>query len=144
MRAGVQEFLSEDRIAVVGVSRTSGFGNTALRELRRRGWTVFPVNPAADVVEGEHCYHSVQQIQPPVNAVLCVVPPEQAEHVVDDCVRAGVGRLWLQQGSESAEAIRRAEAAGMTVIHHACVLMYARPRGFHRFHAWWERVAGRL
>jgi predicted CoA-binding protein len=115
-----------------------------MKELRKKGWQVFPVNPAADLVEGEHCYHSVLQVTPPVGAVLCVVPPDQAEHVVDDCLRAGVRKVWLQQGSESEVAIRRAEAAGMTVIHHACVLMYARPRGLHRFHAWCRRLRGRL
>jgi len=144
MRPGVADFLSEERIAVVGVSRTSGFGNAAFRALREKGWQVFPVNPAADVVEGEPCYHSIAQVQPPVGAVLCVVPPAHAEHVVDDCVKAGVRKIWLQQGSESEAAIRTGESAGMTVVHHACVLMYARPSGLHRVHAWCRRIAGHL
>jgi predicted CoA-binding protein len=144
MRAGVQSVLEEKRIAVVGVSRTRGFGNVALKTLRAGGWEAFPVNPAADRVEGEPCFHSVGQVPGPVGAVVCVVPPVQTEQVVEDCQRAGIRKIWMQQGSESDAAIRRAEQAGMTVVHHACVLMYARPRGFHRFHAFVERLRGRL
>jgi predicted CoA-binding protein len=143
MRSGVQSFLAEKRIAVVGVSRKAGFGNTALKALRAKGFEVFPVNVVADEVEGERCYHSVAQVPRPVGAVLCVVPPAETERVVEDCVKAGIRKVWMQQGSESDAAIRSAEAAGMTVVHHACVLMYARPTGVHRFHGLVERIRGR-
>jgi uncharacterized protein len=129
---------------VVGVSRTKGFANTAMRELRRRGYEAFPVNEVADRVEGEPCYHSVAQVPGPVDGVLCVVPPAEAVRVVDDCIRAGVLRLWLQQGSESEAAVARARAAGLSVVHGECILMYARPHGIHRFHAFVERMRGRL
>lgn len=144
MQAGVTSFLEEHRIAVVGVSRTAGFANTAMKELRTAGYEVFPVNVVADVVHGEPCFHSVLQVPRPLGAVLCVVPPEQAEHVVDDCARAGIRKLWLQPGSESPAVLRKAAAAGIDAVHGSCILMYARPRGIHRFHAFVQRVCGRL
>lgn len=144
MKAGVDTFLESHRIAVVGVSRTHGFANTAMKELRARGYEVYPVNEVADVVEGEPCYHSVAQVPGAVDGVLCVVPPEQAVRVVEDCVRTGVKRVWLQQGSESDAAIARGRQAGLDLVHGACILMYARPKGIHRFHAFVERVRGRL
>lgn len=144
MRLGVEAFLESRRIAIVGVSRTKGFANLAMRELRLRGYQVFPVNEVADRVEGEPCYHSVAQVPGPIDGVLCVVPPAEAVRVVDDCIGAGVKRLWLQQGSESPAAITRAHEAGLVVVHGACILMYAHPHGIHRFHAFVERVRGRL
>lgn len=144
MRAGVESVLAEKRIAVVGVSRGKGFGNAALKTLRKGGWRAFPVNAAADEVEGERCFHSIAELPERPGAVLAVVPPAQTEKVVDDCLRLGVKKLWVQQGAESDAAIRRAEAGGMTVVHHACILMYARPRGVHRFHAFVERLRGKL
>jgi predicted CoA-binding protein len=143
MKPGIESFLDEKRIAVVGVSRTKGFGNVALKVLRARGWQAYPVNAAADLVDGEPCFHSVGQVPGGVGAVVCVVPPLQTEQVVADCQQAGIRKIWMQQGSESEAAIQRAEKAGMTVVHHACVLMYARPAGFHRFHAFVERLRGR-
>jgi predicted CoA-binding protein len=144
MRTGVESILGEKRIAVVGVSRGKGFGNAALHTLRERGWQAFPVNAAADEIEGERCFHSIGELPELPGAVLAVVPPAQTEKVVDDCLRLGVQKLWMQQGAESDAAIRRAEAAGMTVVHHACILMYARPRGVHRFHALVQRLLGKL
>ncbi|MFT3915125.1 MAG: CoA-binding protein [Anaeromyxobacteraceae bacterium] len=144
MKPGIASFLECHRIAVVGVSRTSGFANVALKELRERGYEAFPVNEVADAFEGEPCYHSVAQVPGPVDGVLCVVPPAEAVRVVEDCARAGVKRLWLQRGSESDEAVARARAAGIEPVAGACILMYARPRGIHRFHALVERALGRL
>lgn len=144
MKPGVEEFLAEKRLAVVGVSRTRGFGNTAWHELRRQGYQAFPVNAAADEVEGERCYRHLADVPGPPRAVLAVVPPAETEKLVDECARLGVKHLWMQQGSESEAAIRAAEAAGLNVVHHACVLMYAEPRGVHRWHAGWRRLMGRL
>jgi predicted CoA-binding protein len=143
MKAGVEEVLSEKRIAVVGVSRTRGFGNAALKTLREEGWEPVPVNAHADEVAGERCFHALADIPERPGAVLAVVPPAETEKVVEDCLRLGVKKLWIQQGAESEAAIRRAEAGGMTVVHHACILMYARPRGLHRFHGFVQRLTGR-
>jgi predicted CoA-binding protein len=144
MRPGVEEILSEKRIAVVGVSRTRGFGNSALAALRAGGWEAWPVNARADEVGGERCFHALADLPQRPGAVVAVVPPAETEKVVEECLRLGIGKIWMQQGAESEAAIRRAEAGGMTVAHHACVLMYARPRGVHRFHAFVERLRGRL
>ncbi len=144
MRPGTEEFVAEKRIAVVGVSRTRGFGNVALKVLRRKGYHLYPVNANADEVEGVRCYRRLADVPGPPPAVLAVVQPAETEKLVGECVRLGVKRLWMQQGSESEAAIRAAEAAGMSVVHHACVLMYARPTGAHWWHAGWRRLIGRL
>jgi len=144
MQPGVQEFLAEKRIAVVGVSRTRGFGNIAWHELSRKGYQVFPVNAGADEVEGQRCWRRLADVPGPPRAVLAVVPPAETEKLVGECARLGVKHLWMQQGSESEAAIRAAESAGMKVVHHACVLMYAAPSGVHRWHAGWRRLIGRL
>ena len=42
----VEEFLTQKKIAVVGVSRKkTKFGNAIYKELRQKGYNVFPVNP---------------------------------------------------------------------------------------------------
>lgn len=144
MRPGTEEFVAEKRIAVVGVSRTRGFGNVALKVLRQKGYDLYPVNANADEVEGLRCYRRLADVPGPPPAVLAVVPPVETEKLVAECARLRVKKLWMQQGSESEAAIRAAEAAGMSVVHHACVLMYARPTGAHRWHAGWRRLIGRL
>ena len=58
------EFLGKRRIAVTGVSRTpkDHGANVVYRRLRDRGYDVFAVNPDADTVEGDRCYHDLAAI----------------------------------------------------------------------------------
>ncbi len=143
MQRAIPEFLAQRRIAVVGVSRTRGFGNVALRELRRAGYESLPVNVAADAGGGEPCFRHLSDVPAPPPAVLAVVPPGETRRLVGECIRIGVRHLWMQQGSESEEAIRLAESAGISVVHDACILMYAEPHGVHRLHGWIARLVGR-
>lgn len=140
MQQAIESFLAERRIAVVGVSRTRGFGNAALKALRAGGWEVVPVNEGADEVEGERCFRRLDDVSPPPGAVLVVTPPARTPEVVEACARLGLSKVWLQQGAESAAALGLAAERGIAPVHHACVLMYARPRGLHRFHAWLHQL----
>ena len=58
------EFLANRRVAVTGVSRNPhGHGsNIVYQRLRERGYEVFAVNPNADEVEGDACYHDLKSI----------------------------------------------------------------------------------
>ena len=144
MKPGTEEFLAEKRIAVVGVSRTRGFGNSIFHALVERGYEVYPVNSQTDTVEGQRCYKSLSELPSGVGAVLTVVRPDQTLKIVEDCLRRGIKRIWMQQGSESDEAIRLAETGDISVVHHACILMYAQPTSIHRLHRWINRKLGKL
>jgi len=145
-RKNVDEFLAQKSIAVVGVSRSpKKYANSAFRELRQKGYRVIPVNPKADKLEGERCYHRLADIEPRPGAALIITPPAQTEGVVRDAVVAGIRRLWIQQGAESEAALSLAERSGAAVVSGECVLMFAEPAAFyHRMHRWVWRLLGRL
>jgi uncharacterized protein len=128
-------FLQGRDLAVVGVSSGRGFANEIVKVLADKGWRVQPVGRTATSVEGLAVTRSLDELPRPVDGVVACVPPAATLQVVDDCLRLGIRRLWIQQGAESDEAIARAEAGGLEVVHHACVLMYARATGVHGFHA---------
>jgi predicted CoA-binding protein len=88
-----EEFVNEKCLAVVGVSRTHGFGNAVLKELRAKGYGVFPVNAKAETVEGERCSQSLDELAKTVGGVVTVVPPEQTKKIVEDCA-AGESRAF--------------------------------------------------
>src|SRR5687767_2544043 len=78
------EFLANKRIAVTGVSRepeTHG-SNVVYRRLRDRGYEVFAVNPNADEIEGERCYHALREIPGGVDAVVIATRPEIGEETM--------------------------------------------------------------
>jgi predicted CoA-binding protein len=137
------DFIAQPTLAIVGISKTRGFANDAFRELRQRGYRVFPVSRTADRLGEDVCYKRLDDLPEPVGGVVACVPSAETEGVVADCARLGINRVWMQYGAASPEAIRTAEEKGLAVVHGACILMHAKPTGFHRFHATVWKLIGR-
>jgi uncharacterized protein len=125
------DFLAQKRIAVTGVSRTAaGHGaNTVYQRLRDRGYEVFAVNPNADEVEGDPCYHRLADIPGGVDAVVMATRAETTRDTMRECVDLEIRRTWMHRslgdGSVDEEATRFGREHGVTVIDGGCPLMYA-------------------
>ena len=144
-QAAIEEFLDEHTLAIAGVKRDgTGFGNAVLKDLTGKGYEILPVHPTADEVGGVPCSPSLAELPKPAGGLVLVVQPEQSEKLVREAKAAGIGRIWMQQGAESAEAIRFCEQNGIDVVHGQCVMMFAEPTGIHRFHRWINGVFGKL
>jgi predicted CoA-binding protein len=113
----IQSFLASGPFAVVGASidRTK-YGNKVLRCYQQHGKEVYPINARAAEVEGLKAYPTLAALPRPVRAISVITPPKVTEQVVQEAAAAGVTHLWMQPGAESDEAIRAAEALGMSVI----------------------------
>ena len=124
------EFLANRRIAVTGVSRNpKGHGSNAVyKRLRQRGYEVFAVNPNADEVEGDPCYHDLRSIPGGVGAVVVGTRPATAEATIRECVDLGIRHVWMHRGfgagSVSDAATRYGREHGITVIDGGCPLMF--------------------
>jgi len=144
-------FLSSRRIAVTGVSRQpEGHGsNVVYQRLRARGYEVFAVNPNADSVEGDPCYHDLKSIPGGVEAVVIATRPEAATPTMRECVELGISQVWMHRsvglGSVSDEATRYGREHGVTVIDGGCPLMFeptADPG--HKMMRWVCTVTGKV
>ena len=142
----VEEFLSLDKIAVVGVSRKRNkFGNVIYRELKKKGYKVYPINPNTNIIEEDVCYPDLLSLPEKIDAVIINVPPAQTEKVVREIKKAKINKVWLQQGSQSDEAISYCKQNGIECISNECILMFAEPAGFiHRAHRWVWGALGKL
>jgi predicted CoA-binding protein len=142
----IRDFLTHKTLALVGASRSGkGFGNTVLRELKAKGFKLFPVHPQADRLEGETCYPSLRALPEKVGGVVVVVPPAETAKVVKEAREAGIQKVWMQQGAESLEAIRFCQENGMSEVHGECLLMFAEPVGsFHKVHQWIWKLLGKF
>ncbi|HZP49043.1 MAG TPA: CoA-binding protein [Vicinamibacterales bacterium] len=137
----VDAFVALPALALVGVSRTGKkFGNTAVRELRAKGYRVYPVHPEATEINGVRCYPRLADLPEPVTGLVVVVTPRAAIGVLAEAAAAGIRAVWLQQGSDSADVVARCRELGMEPIAGECILMYARPTGVHRLHGWIHRT----
>lgn len=135
-KASIDDFLKQKKLAIVGVSQTGKkFSNRVYRELKSKGYIVYPVNPKVQEIEGVQCFENIASIPEKVDGAVVLVPPAQAEQVVRDADAADVKHIWLQQGAASQEAIDFCEGNGINVIHRQCILMFAEPTSFpHGFH----------
>ncbi len=144
-KVDVEDFISQHKLAVVGVSRGGQkFSNAAMKELRQNGYTVYPVNHSGGEVEGERIYASLQDLPEAVDGVLIMVRPEHAEEAVREASAAGIRRVWLQQGADSPAALKAAKELGLTTVHGECIMMFAGANKFHGYHRWLWKVIGKL
>jgi predicted CoA-binding protein len=118
-----KEFMAQKRFALVGAtSNTSKNGYRIFKNLSRRGYEVYPVNPGLEELEGVKCYHSLADIPVRVDVVDFVVPPQVTEATLKECKRLGLDRIWLQPGSESEAAIAFCRENKLKVVHDICVM----------------------
>jgi predicted CoA-binding protein len=133
----IQAFITQAAVAVVGVSRDGRkFGNYACRELSAKGYRVYPIHPIAKTIGSTRCYARLSDLPERVDAMLLVVPPASAVDVVRGAAADGVRHVWLQQGAESPEVVALCRELQLDVVAGECILMYAKPSGFHRAHRW--------
>jgi predicted CoA-binding protein len=110
-------------VAVIGASADRRkFGNRALRAFRNQGYTVIPINPHEDEVEGLKAFKSVVDVPGPIDMATFYVPPQVGEKVIAQVVQKGIKEVWLNPGAESDALIARARELGIRPII-ACSVM---------------------
>ena len=130
VKDAASEFLAKKRVAVTGVSRHPGNhgSNAVYQRLRQRGYQVFAVNPNADSVEGDPCYHDLAAIPGGVESVVIGTHADRAEATMRECAQLGIKHVWMHRsidaGSVSAAATAFGREHGITVIDGGCPLMF--------------------
>ncbi|HSF19652.1 MAG TPA: CoA-binding protein [Vicinamibacteria bacterium] len=114
-------------VAVVGATDDPGkYGYIIYRDLKRKGYTVFPVNRSRDTVDGDQAYRSLRDLPQTPTIVNVVVPPSQTLLVVRHCLELGIGNVWLQPGAESPEVLEVLQTNGFNYLANACIMVQSR------------------
>jgi predicted CoA-binding protein len=130
IKDAASEFLANQRVAVTGVSRHAKDhgSNVVYKRLRDRGYQVFAVNPNADQIEGDRCYHDLRSIPGGVDAVVIATRPETAETTMHECAELGIKHVWMHRGpgagSVSPAAADYGRRHGIAVIDGGCPCMF--------------------
>jgi predicted CoA-binding protein len=144
----VRDFLGAKRIALVGLSRNPNhFSRTLFRDMCKRGYDMVPVNPTTSELETKRCFARVQDIEPPVDAVLIMTPASDTGRVVRDCAEAGVRRVWMYraggQGAVSPAAVDFCHKEGIHLVEGHCPYMFfPHTPIFHRVHGFILKLTG--
>lgn len=141
----IQRFLAPKKLAVAGASRNpKKFGGTVIKDLKERGFELFPVNPNAEEIQGLKCFKTVSELPANVKHLLILTPREKTLETVNLAVQNKMEMVWIQQMSETPEAITVLENAGIPFIQKKCIYMFADPvKGPHNFHRFLVKVFGR-
>jgi predicted CoA-binding protein len=96
LKSLVKDFLSQQRIAIVGVSDQRDTGcNMAYERFRDAGYEVLPVNPRIAEYEGAKCYPDLTSIPENPDAVFILANPRVTDQIVGECVELGIKYVWM-------------------------------------------------
>ena len=145
-RKSIEAFLENRKLAIAGVSRDKKkFWYTVFSELRKKGYEVYPVNPEADLIDGQPCFHSVSALPVEVKYLLVVTPSKNTLEVLKEAIAKGIDNIWIQQMSDTREAVEYLEDKEVNLVYKQCILMWTEPvTGFHKFHRTIKKFFGAL
>ena len=110
-------------IAIVGASNDrKKYGNKAVRAFVQGGWTVYPVNPREEIIEGLQAYKQLGDIAGPIDRISLYVPPERGMQLLDEVAAKQPDELFLNPGSESPALVAAAEQRGLHPIQACSVV----------------------
>ena len=110
-------------IAMVGASGDkTKFSYGVLRVLHETGYDMIPVNPNPKLtkIRGIRVFHSLEEINRPVDMVEVFRKSEELPAIAHQAVAIGAKVLWAQIGVYSEDAARIAESAGIKVVMNRC------------------------
>jgi predicted CoA-binding protein len=146
MNPMIEDFIQCKKIAVAGVSRSGKkFGNMACKELKGKGYEVFPIHPQAKEIDGLTCHPNLKSVEGKVEGLLISVHPQKVIPVLEEASEIGLKHIWLQQGAWSKEVQSAIDRLQLPVVTKKCIMMYAPPvTSVHKFHRVINRFFGKL
>jgi len=140
----INSFLAPRKMAVAGASRNpKKFGGYVFAELKQKGFELYPINPNADEIQGVKCFKSVEELPADVTHLLILTPKTQTEEVSQAAAKKGFEMVWIQQTSDTPEALKAFDDAKIPVISKKCIMMFASPvKGGHSFHRFFVKAFG--
>lgn len=109
-------------VAVLGLSSNESRPSFRVAlGLQSLGYRIIPVRPALEAVLGEEAYPDLESLHEIPDIVDVFRAAEYIPAIVDECIRLGIKRIWLQQGIVHEEAALRAQQAGIFVVMDRCL-----------------------
>ena len=144
MPSNYETFWKNDRFAVVGDKAKQNFPVLTYRGLKKLGKSVFPVDPSADEIEGDHTCATLEDLPEKIDAVVLEVPKEDTRDWVAKVADAGIEDVWIHMGRETPEALALADDRGLNARAGTCAVMYVKPElSYHSIHKWIMKRTGK-
>lgn len=105
-------------VAIVGASPDRRkFGNKSVRAHAAAGFTVFPVHPTAETIEGLPVYRSVADVPvDQLDRVSIYLPPAVGITVLAEVASKSPAEVWFNPGTDSPEVLAEARRLGLRAV----------------------------
>lgn len=110
-------------IAIMGISRNRHKDSYFVgRYLKKAGYKIIPVNPAADTILGEKAYPDLKSIPEKIDVVDVFIRPEYIPEVVNQSLEIQPKLIWLQLGTgEHPSEAEKAEQSDVILVQNRCM-----------------------
>lgn len=125
----IESMLNLKSWAVVGATNNKDkFGYKIFKVMLEAGLEVYPINTGLTEILGKTCYPKLADLPIRPEAVNLVVPPRIGEIILCECAELGIKNIWLQPGADTPQVVQKAEQLGLSVVHHACIMVELRKK----------------
>ncbi len=126
MSDNIEKKPQQHHVVVLGASpKPERYSNQAVRLLLEHGYTVTPVHPKFDQIEGLQVASTLSDIEQAVDTLSLYVGPERLSPMIDEILELKPGRVICNPGTESKELQERLDAKGIPWLE-ACTLVMLR------------------
>lgn len=119
----MEDILQKKVWAILGAThRKEKFGYKIFKHMVDHGYTVYPINPNIEEIDGITCYPSILDLPEVPDVVDFVVPERIGLEALEACKEKGVSIVWLQPGADTKAVVEKARELQFHVIQD-CVLI---------------------
>lgn len=110
-------------IAVLGASdKPDRYSYKAVRMLREKGHTPYPVHPALATVDGLPVSASLRAIPAPIDTITVYLSARHQQPIAEEILNRGARRVIFNPGAENPELAEQLRQQGVEVLD-ACTLV---------------------
>jgi predicted CoA-binding protein len=141
----IESVINKKKLAFIGVSSDpKKFSRMTYKELKTKGFELYPVNPKMEDVDGDKCYKSIPDLPGDIKWGLFMTPKDETAGAVKQAVESGFESVWIQQGAHSEDAKNIALENNVKLVYNKCIMMFASPvKGVHSFHRFLAKIFGK-
>jgi predicted CoA-binding protein len=111
-------------IVMVGESNDHYYTSYQVAQyLKEMGYTVYPVNPTIDEVDGDKSYSSLKEVPEPIDIVDVFRSSEFLPEIIGEAIEVKAKTIWTQLGVVGLDDTpeQNAQAAGLQVVSNKCI-----------------------
>ena len=114
-------------VAIVGATdNPEKYGNRIYRDLKAKGFRVYPVNPTKDTIDGDPAYADLGDLPETPDIVNFVVPPRRTLRLLKRAKELGLMTVWIQPGAENEDVLAYLAGNGFDYLANACIMVWSR------------------